>query len=82
MEASISRYFVTKDRKKIVKYLRRTVCSYDVTYTFRGESTPEICLNFKGFLARNRRDIWSLGDCNMNSTAIQFDQVVECSFTN
>ena len=25
MEASISRYFVTKDRNKIVKYLRRTL---------------------------------------------------------
>ena len=39
------------------------VCYYHVTYEFQKESTP-ICLNFKELLARSRRHIWSLSDCN------------------
>ena len=33
-------------------------------YTFQSESTSYSCLNVKEPLARNRRDIWSLSDCN------------------
>ena len=36
------------------------VCSYHVTYAFQSEST----LNFKELLARSRRKIYSLSDCN------------------
>ena len=41
-----------------------TVCSYHVTYAFQIESTFYSCLNVKELLAQNRRDIWSLSDCN------------------
>ena len=45
-----------------------TVCSYHVTYTFQSEYTFYICLNVKELLARNRRNIWSLSDCNRTRT--------------
>ena len=45
-----------------------TVCFCHVTYAFQGESTLYICLNVKELLARNRRDIWSLSDCNGTRT--------------
>ena len=41
-----------------------TVCSYHVTYVFQSESTLYSCLDVKELLARNRREIWSLSDCN------------------
>ena len=41
-----------------------TVCYYHVTYAFQSESTFYICLNVKELLARNRRKIRSLSDCN------------------
>ena len=41
-----------------------TVCSYHVTYAFQTESTLHSCLNVKELLARSRREIWSLIDCN------------------
>ena len=41
-----------------------TACSYHVTYAFQSESTLYNCLNVKELLARNRREIWSLKDCN------------------
>ena len=41
-----------------------TVCSFQVTYAFQRESWLYSCLNFKELLARRRREIWSLGDCN------------------
>ena len=44
------------------------VCFYHVTYAFQSESTLYICLNVKELLARNRRDIWSLSDCNGTRT--------------
>ena len=40
------------------------VCSYHVTYAFQSEYMLYICLNVKELLAGNKRDIWSLGDCN------------------
>ena len=45
-----------------------TVCSYHVTYAFQSESTLYSCLNVKELLARNRREIWSLSDCNWTRT--------------
>ena len=40
------------------------VCFYHVTYEFESESTLYSCLNVKEILARSRRDIWRLSDCN------------------
>ena len=44
------------------------VYSYHVTYTFQIKSTICSCLNVKKLLARNRREIWSLSDCNGTRT--------------
>ena len=41
-----------------------TVCSYHVTYAFQSESTHCSCLNVKDLLTQNRRDTWSINDCN------------------
>ena len=43
-------------------------CSRHVTYAFQSESTLYSCLNFKELLARSRREIWSLSDCNWTRT--------------
>ena len=45
-----------------------TVCFYHVTYEFESESTLYSCLHVKELLARNRRDIWRLSDCNGTRT--------------
>ena len=45
-----------------------TVCSCHVTYAFQSESTLYIWLNAKELLTRNRRDFWSLSDCNRTRT--------------
>ena len=45
-----------------------TVCSYHVTYAFQSESTLHSCLNFKELLARSRREISNLSDCNWTRT--------------
>ena len=45
-----------------------TVCSCHVTYAFHSESTLYSCLNGKELLARSRREIWSLSDCNWTRT--------------
>ena len=45
-----------------------TVCSYYVTYAFQSESTLYSCLNVRELLARRRREIWSLSDCNWTRT--------------
>ena len=50
-------------RKQFPIY-RGSVCSYHVTYAFQSESTLYSCLNVKELLARSRREIWSLSDCN------------------
>ena len=41
-----------------------SVCLYYVTYAFQNKSTLYIGLNVTEFLAKNRRDIGSLSDCN------------------
>ena len=64
------------------------VCYYYATYVFQSESTLYSCLNVKEFLARNKRDIWSLRDSNGTRTHKQlvrkwtFNHLGECSFTN
>ena len=45
-----------------------TVCSCHVTYMSQSESALYSCLNFKELLARSRREIWSLSDCNWTRT--------------
>ena len=49
-------------------YIHLTVCYYHVTCAFRSESTLYICRKVKELLARNRRDIWRLSDCNGTRT--------------
>ena len=45
-----------------------TVCFCHVTYAFQSKSTLYSCLNVKEILARSRRKIWSLSDCNWTWT--------------
>ena len=45
-----------------------TVCSCHVTYMFQSESTLYSYLNVKEHLARSRREIWRLSDCNWTRT--------------
>ena len=45
-----------------------SVCSYHVKYTSESESRLCSSLNFKEYLARSRRDIRSLSDCNWTRT--------------
>ena len=52
--------------KKKISFIL-TVCSYHVTYAL-SESTLYSCLNVKELLARSRREIWSLSDCNWTRT--------------
>ena len=49
-----------------------SVCSCHVTYNFQSESTLYSCLNVKELLARNRREIWNLSDCNWTRTQNNF----------
>ena len=44
------------------------VCSCHVTYVFQSESTLYSCLDVKGLLSQNRREIWSLSDCHWTRT--------------
>ena len=50
-----------------------TECSPPVMYVFQLEATLYICRNVKEILAQNRRDIYSLSDCNETQT---LDQLV------
>ena len=52
----------------LICMMHLTTSSSLVTYAFHCGSTLYIFLNVKGFLARNRRDIWSLNDCNRTRT--------------
>ena len=48
---------------------RSYVCMFcHATYAFQNESTPYSCLNVKELLARSKRGIWSLSDCNWTRT--------------
>ena len=48
----------------IICTVHLTVCSCHVMYAFQSESTLSSCLNAKKLLARSRRAIWNLSDCN------------------
>ena len=61
----ISRYN-SNNRTTNTEFL--TVCSCHVTYAFQSESTLYSCLNVKELLARSRRKIWSLSECNWTRT--------------
>ena len=50
------------------KTLSITVCSCYVTLAFQSESTVCSCLNAKELLARSRREIWRLSNCNWTRT--------------
>ena len=63
-------------KKKL--WYRLTVCSYHVKHEFRSEFTPCICMNIKKLLTRNRRDIWSLSDCNGFQTAKLAKMIESC----
>ena len=45
-----------------------TVCSCHITYDFQSEFTLYSCMNVKELLARVRREIWRLNDCNWTQT--------------
>ena len=45
-----------------------TICSCHVTYAFQGESTLCSSMKVKELLTRNRREIWSLSECNWTRT--------------
>ena len=71
-----------------------TVCSCHVTSVFQSECTLYSCLNVKEHLARSRREIWSLSDCNWTRTQnhlvrkwthndlAKLAEIAECSFAN
>ena len=63
LPTKIQNSFFSKICKIIVKVVL-SVRSCHVTYTFQSESTLYSCLNVKKLLARSRREIWSLSDCN------------------
>ena len=46
--------------------------TYHATYAFQSESTLYTCLNVRKLLARNRRNIRSLNDCNEIQTNNHF----------
>ena len=57
-----------KKRFKNYKKNMSTACSCHVTYAFQIESTLYSSLNVKELLARSRREIGSLSDCNWTRT--------------
>ena len=64
-------FFFSKNKQAyspLIKFNNLTVCSCHVTYGFQSESTLYSCLNVKELLARSRREIWSLSDCNWTRT--------------
>ena len=76
-QVSLARLFPSETNTNILKWDRHdfsqvslalTVCSCHVTYAFQSESTLYSCLNVKELLARSRREIWSLSDCNWTWT--------------
>ena len=48
--------------------LHLTVCPCHITCAFQSESKFDIFLNVKELLGANKRDIWSLSDCNGSRT--------------
>ena len=52
----------------LISTVHLILCFYHVTYEFESESTLYSCLNIKELLARSRRHIWSLSECNGTRT--------------
>ena len=52
------------ESRVLISTVHLITCSYHVTYAFQSESTRHISMNVKELLARSRRDIWKLSDCN------------------
>ena len=55
----------------VLNYFCKTlqiVCSFHITYESQSESTLYSCLKVKEHLARSRRAMWSLSDCNWTQT--------------
>ena len=50
------------------RFWQLSVCSCHVTYSFQSEPNLYSFLNVKELLARRRREIWSLSDCNWTQT--------------
>ena len=67
-DVSINSEFWIQTNHLIQTKLLLTVCSYHVTYAFQNESTLYSCLNVNELLARSRREISSLSDCNWTGT--------------
>ena len=42
----------------------KTLCFFHVTYAFQSEYTLYSCHNVEELLARNKRDIWNINNCN------------------
>ena len=51
-----------------IRTVHSIVSFYHVTYEFESEFTLYSCLNVKDILARSRRHIWRLSDCNGTRT--------------
>ena len=69
MNPNVSRFGGVLNIKIVYKKLKEnsinlTACAYHVTYAFQSKSTLCSCLNVKELIAWNRREIWSLSDCN------------------
>ena len=60
VQFKVNRVFQAKNLTNI----NVVVCSGHVKYAFQRESTIYSCLNVRKLLARSRREIWSLSDCN------------------
>ena len=52
----------------MVAFIKSKLRPCHVTYAFQSESTLYSCLNVKELLARSRREIWRLSDCNWTRT--------------
>ena len=60
-------YFCSADRKCMVCSASDYVINFmflSCAYAFQSESTLYSCVNVKERLARSRREIWNLNDCN------------------
>ena len=70
----VSREFLLSLGDVILFIIIGFLCSFNflsvcyVTYAFQSESILYSCLNAKELPARNRREIWSLSDCNGTRT--------------
>ena len=57
---------INKFQNKCLDHIN--ICPYHIMYSYQSEFTFYSCLNVKELLDRNRREIWSLSDCNGTRT--------------